>query len=96
MPPLKIGFTRLNEGSTPSPPTRRATDEGYLFYVPWLNHNTNSCSTLQDAHGPLRRGIVMQSAAAPPGSPTASFDQRPFLRTLLAGHQPCPTTPEIC
>ena len=36
-----------------------AQEEGFLFWIAWLNHNTNAVSTLQDANGPLLRGIVM-------------------------------------
>lgn len=31
--------------------------EGFLFWAPWLAHNTNSSITAQDAGGPVRRGI---------------------------------------
>ena len=31
--------------------------EGFLFWAPWLAHNTNSSVTAQDAGGPVRRGI---------------------------------------
>jgi phospholipid/cholesterol/gamma-HCH transport system substrate-binding protein len=33
--------------------------EGYLFYLAWLNHISNSIFTAQDAEGPVRRGIVV-------------------------------------
>ncbi len=33
--------------------------EGYLFYLAWLNHISNSIFTAQDAEGPIRRGIVV-------------------------------------
>lgn len=33
-------------------------DEGYLFYLAWLNHISNSIFTSQDAMGPLRRGMA--------------------------------------
>jgi phospholipid/cholesterol/gamma-HCH transport system substrate-binding protein len=32
--------------------------EGYLFYLAWLNHISNSIFSAQDAHGPIRRGIL--------------------------------------
>lgn len=32
---------------------------GYLFYLPWLNHNLNATYTFQGANGPARRGMVM-------------------------------------
>lgn len=42
------------------PPGR---EEGYLFYVPWANHNTNSTLSSQDGIGPLRRGVLLASCA---------------------------------
>lgn len=33
--------------------------ESYLFYLSWLNHNTNSEFLTQDGLGPLRRGLFM-------------------------------------
>lgn len=36
-------------------------EQGYLFYLPWANHNTNSLISSQDGITPLRRGVVMLS-----------------------------------
>ena len=36
-------------------------NQGYLFYLPWANHNTNQVFTAQDSLGPVRRGIVLVS-----------------------------------
>ena len=33
--------------------------EGYLFWLSWLNHNFNSIFLTQDAEGPLRRGLIV-------------------------------------
>jgi phospholipid/cholesterol/gamma-HCH transport system substrate-binding protein len=38
--------------------------EGYLFWLAWLNHNLNAISFVQDAHGPIARGIVEISCQA--------------------------------
>lgn len=35
--------------------------EGFLFYLPWANHNTNSSISTQDGITPLRRSVVMLS-----------------------------------
>ena len=57
------------------------SEQGYLFYVPWLNHDLNSAFSLQDAHGPLLRGLVLQSCnTAQLAEGFAS--SRPFIRTL--------------
>ena len=33
--------------------------QGYLFYVPWDNHNTNSVLSTQDGVGPLRQSMLL-------------------------------------
>ena len=38
-------------------------EEGNLFWTAWLNHNGNNIATLQDAQGPMVRGIVLQSCS---------------------------------
>ncbi len=38
--------------------------EGYLFYLSWLNHNTNSNFLNQDGLGPLRRSVLMYTCFA--------------------------------
>ena len=35
------------------------TQEGFLFWSPWLAHNANSSANAQDAGGPVRRGLSM-------------------------------------
>lgn len=35
--------------------------EGYLFYLAWLNHISNSIFSAQDAEGPIRHGLVVVS-----------------------------------
>lgn len=35
--------------------------EGFLFYLPWASHNTNSTVSGQDGITPLRRGVIMLS-----------------------------------
>jgi phospholipid/cholesterol/gamma-HCH transport system substrate-binding protein len=36
-----------------------AHGQGYLFYLPWANHNTNSVLSAQDGVGPLRQGELL-------------------------------------
>jgi len=36
-----------------------SSQEGFLFWAPWLAHNFNSSMNAQDAGGPVRRGISM-------------------------------------
>ena len=49
---------------------------GFLFYLPWANHNTNSLVANQDGVGPLRRGLVL-----------ASCEDIGFLTDLFTGRR---------
>jgi phospholipid/cholesterol/gamma-HCH transport system substrate-binding protein len=68
--------------------------EGFLFWLSWLNHNTNGIFLTQDAGGPLRRGIVLITCSGTTISKAVS-DQRPFLKTVYEGTN-VPTQEEIC
>jgi len=37
----------------------KGSRQSYLFYLPWLNHDYNASFNLQDAGGPVQRGMVM-------------------------------------
>jgi phospholipid/cholesterol/gamma-HCH transport system substrate-binding protein len=94
-PGLNTGFTRLNQGLNALAFNPDGAEEGYLFYVPWLNHNTNSMFTTQDAHGPARRGLVMTScntSRLAEGTALPLFD---YLR-MVAQLTGFPTVSEIC
>ena len=57
---LRSSFTDLNtllNMLAYNPPG--STQEGYLFWLSWLNHNFNSIFLTQDAEGPLRRGLLI-------------------------------------
>jgi len=85
-PGLKLGFTRLNDGLNALAYNPPGQQEGYLFYVPWLNHNLVTNYTLQDAYGPIRRGLVQESCGTAQTA-EASLANEPYLRLLyqLAG-----------
>jgi phospholipid/cholesterol/gamma-HCH transport system substrate-binding protein len=36
-------------------------EEGYLFWTAWANHDASTIFGTQDAHGPIRRGLVITS-----------------------------------
>ena len=60
-PDLTTTFDVLNaflNGLAYNPPGER---EGYLFYLAWLNHVTNSVFATQDAESAIRRGTLMIS-----------------------------------
>lgn len=94
IPNLKTSFLRLNEGFNALAANPAGTDEGYLFHLAWMNHNLNSVFTLQDAHGPLRRGTVALSCGTSRLADNV-FQVQPFL-TTLAELTTIPTTSEIC
>jgi phospholipid/cholesterol/gamma-HCH transport system substrate-binding protein len=80
-PGLKLGFTRLNDGLNALAYNPPGGQEGFLFFVPWLNHNINATYTLQDAYGPIRRGLVQESCATA-GTAAVSLQAEPYLRLL--------------
>jgi phospholipid/cholesterol/gamma-HCH transport system substrate-binding protein len=80
-PGLKLGFTRLNDGLNALAYNPPGDQEGFLFYVPWLNHNLVTNYTLQDAYGPIRRGLVQLSCATA-GTAEQTLLAEPYLRLL--------------
>jgi phospholipid/cholesterol/gamma-HCH transport system substrate-binding protein len=75
-----------------------AAEEGYLFWTAWLNHNANNTALLEDAHGPLPRGLIMQSCNTAIRAEELALT-RPFIWTLQRLTQAprasviCPLTP---
>ncbi len=66
-PNFTTSFEVLNaflNGLAYNPPGSR---EGYLFYLAWLNHVTNSIFSAQDAEGAIRRGVLVINCGALPG-----------------------------
>ena len=58
--------------------------EGFLFYTIWGAHIAASAFTAQDAHGPVRRGLILTTCrslgilqSVPKGRPPAVDDHRP-------------------
>jgi phospholipid/cholesterol/gamma-HCH transport system substrate-binding protein len=85
-PGLKLGFSRLNDGLNALAYNPPGAQEGFLFFVPWLNHNLVTNYTFQDAYGPIRRGLVQESCGTAQTA-EASLANEPYLRLLyqLAG-----------
>ena len=78
---LRGGFTNLNQllnGLAYNPP---GSDEGYLFWVAWLNHDSNSALAAQDANGVLTRGLVLLSCATSQLAESVTAT-RPQLNTI--------------
>ncbi len=94
-PDLKGAFGDLNilfNSIAYNPPG--AQQEGNIFWLAWLNHNANATATLQDANGPLLRGVVMITCGNTRLSEQVA-SQRPFLRLLYDGTL-VPLASEIC
>ena len=91
---LTKGFNDLNllfNALAYNPPG--ASDEGNLFWLSWLNHNTNAVFFTQDAGGPLRHGLVQLSCSTA-GLAELVGGQNDFLQTL-SDLSRVPTTAEI-
>lgn len=66
----------------------KGSRQSYLFYLPWLNHNFNAAFNLQDAGGPILRGLVVISCTGADlgyglGAQFTLLNKEPFLQTLL-------------
>jgi phospholipid/cholesterol/gamma-HCH transport system substrate-binding protein len=65
----------------------KGSKQSYLFYLPWLNHDFNAAFNLQDAGGPVLRGLVVISCTGSDlgyGAVKAkAAEGRNFLQTLL-------------
>jgi phospholipid/cholesterol/gamma-HCH transport system substrate-binding protein len=61
--------------------------QSFLFYLPWANHDFNTAFNLQDAHGPVLRGLVeISCTGAELGYGVAGsklLEGRPYLKSLL-------------
>jgi phospholipid/cholesterol/gamma-HCH transport system substrate-binding protein len=78
-PQLTSSFKVLNSLFNTLAYNPPGSEEGYLFWASWLNHAGASIFAQQDAHGPVRRGLVVISC--------------PNLRTLDEVIRP--TTPNL-
>lgn len=60
----------------------KGSDEGYLFWLGWLNHIGPQVFSTQDAHGPLRRGAIQFTCSAIQAA-EASIRVNPRLGTII-------------
>ena len=91
---LKGGLKGLNRVFNALAFNPDGTQEGYLFWLAWLNHNLNAINFVQDANGPIPRGLVMITCA------TAGLAEgvagRDETYELLLDLNRVPRTTEIC
>ena len=91
---LETGVSELNQLLNALAYNPAGADEGYLFYLSWLNHNTNNLFLNQDAGGPVRRGLVMYTCFIS-GLADNVVASRPALRTIREITR-VPKTEDIC
>jgi len=60
----------------------KGSRESFLFYLPWLNHNYNASFNLEDAGGPVQRGMTMLTCNAS-NLATGFGLTREYFQTLL-------------
>jgi phospholipid/cholesterol/gamma-HCH transport system substrate-binding protein len=63
-PDLATSFTVFNKLLNALAYNPKGNEEGYLFWALWLNHIGASVYSTQDAHGPIRRGIIFTDCIA--------------------------------
>jgi phospholipid/cholesterol/gamma-HCH transport system substrate-binding protein len=72
------------------PPGKGKGKNGYLYYLPWANHNSNSVMSSQDGISPLRRSLITLSCGQldllerlSKPSPNTGEILNPYLATLI-------------
>jgi phospholipid/cholesterol/gamma-HCH transport system substrate-binding protein len=91
---LKGGLKGLNRVFNALAFNPDGTQEGYLFWLAWLNHNLNSITSVQDGNGPVPRGLV-QITCATAGLAQSVSDANETYQLLLDLNR-VPRTEEIC
>ncbi len=91
---LTGGLTQLNSLLNALAYNPKGEPESYLFYLSWLNHNTNGAFLNQDGLGPLRRGMFMYTCFTS-GLADNLVSTRPSLATARDIAR-LPTTAQIC
>lgn len=62
----------------------KGSRQSYLFYLPWLNHDTNATFNLSDPAGPISRSLVLISCNGTNLAYSFSTD-KPYIQSLLHG-----------
>jgi phospholipid/cholesterol/gamma-HCH transport system substrate-binding protein len=91
---LSGGISELNKVLDPLAYNPDGDAEGYLFYLSWLNHNTNSTFLNQDGNGPIRRGLFMYTCFTSLLADSV-VATRPNIATAREVSR-LPTTDDIC
>ena len=94
-PDLTASFSVLNRLLNTlayNPPGDR--EEGFLFWQSWVNHAGNAIFSTADAHGPIRRGLVVLSCNSAQLLDAVAA-ANPQLGTII-GLLNAPSTTQIC
>jgi len=62
----------------------KGSKQSYLFYLPWLNHDTNATFNLADPAGPIGRGLIMISCNGTELA-TGAAAAKAYIQTVLRG-----------
>jgi phospholipid/cholesterol/gamma-HCH transport system substrate-binding protein len=62
----------------------KGSKQSFLFYLPWLNHDTNATFNLEDPEGPLGRALILISCNGAELARGASVEN-PYLEVTLRG-----------
>jgi phospholipid/cholesterol/gamma-HCH transport system substrate-binding protein len=62
-PDLVSSFKTINYALNELAYNPPGSEEGYLFWASWANHVGATLFNMQDAHGPIRRGLVLASCS---------------------------------
>lgn len=91
---LGEGVSELNQVLNALAYNPQGPPEGYLFYLSWLNHNTNGTFSLEDGLGPMRRGLLTYTCltSSLADNLVASRPNLATARELVR----LPTTEQIC
>jgi len=71
----------------------KGSKQSYLFYLPWLNHDTNATFNLEDPSGVVGRSLIMISCNGA-ALANAAAAAKPYIQTFLRGAN-VPRTSEI-
>jgi phospholipid/cholesterol/gamma-HCH transport system substrate-binding protein len=69
----------------------KGSKQSYLFYLPWLNHDTNATFNLEDPAGLVGRSLIMISCNGAELGKGASAAQPYFQATLRGANVPRPS-----
>ncbi len=95
---LRGAFSDLNQIVNLLAYNPSGSEEGYLFWLSWMNHNLNSMYLIQDSEGPLRRNVLLLSCSTLSVGESTGLGL-PLLQTQMdttgipTSTQVCPVTP---